>query len=613
MMLHVLLTLAALLCTNIQANPLHISYDGEYPLTSTVSYFFTEDKELEFQELLANEDSLKWQKNGYNSINLGFGDGIYWFRTQIINENRLVSNWALELSYAPLDQIEIYLVKNTELIEYHFGGDTVPHKDKSIEYPHAVFPLVLEPNQPYILYVRVESSGAIQVPMTIWEWEKFNSQTVKLYLLQGLFFGFVIIMALYNFMIWLKERETIYLAYITYIIMLTVFQSALSGIGFQFIWPQQPWLNNFLPAISLLIALASLNFFIRIFFNMEKHSPVIDTILTKLFYLFLIFSISSIFLSHYLTLLITTTLAIINVSIIIAISIYMLNIKHPSAHYFSVAWSGLLIGAILLSLNKAGLIPVTYISEYTLQFGAAFEILILTLALAERMSITKKEALSLAIQVNQEREKTFLAELENFRIEKSSKQELENIVDEHLSIAHGKLQTISITDALTELYNRYYFNEHYKIEFKRAHRQKTEFSLILLDIDYFKKVNDSYGHPAGDICLKYIADCIKKGAARSSDICCRYGGEEFIIILSATSIKDAYIIAEEIRNKIKRKSVIWEGNRINLTASFGVSSTTPKINNAKVRQLLLNQTDQALYEAKGKGRDNVTIFGHDVI
>jgi diguanylate cyclase len=622
-MLHVLFTLAVLLGGNIQANPLNISYDGKYPLTSTVSYFFTEDKELEFQELLANEDNLKWQKNGYNSINLGFGDGIYWLRTQIINENRLVSNWALELSYAPLDQIEIYLVKHAQLIEYHFGGDTVSHKDKSIEYPHTVFPLVLEPNQPHTLYIRIESSGAIQVPMTIWEWEKFNSQTVKLYLLQGLFFGFVIIMALYNFMIWLKEKETIYLAYITYIIMLTVFQSVLSGIGFQFIWPQQPWLNNFLPATSLLIGLASLNFFIRAFFNMEKHSPVIGAILLKLFYLFLIFAISSIFLSSYLTLLITATLAISNVLIIIAISIYMLNIKHPSARYFAVAWSGLLIGAILLALNKAGLIPVTYISEYALQFGAAFEILILTLALAERMSISRKEALSLAIQINQEREKTFSAELENLRVEKNAKQELEKIVDErtkklsktleHLSIAHGKLQTISITDALTELHNRYYFNEHYKIEFKRAHKHKTEFSLILLDIDYFKKVNDSYGHPAGDICLKYIADCIKQGAARSSDICCRYGGEEFIIILPATSLKDAHIIAEEIRNKIKQKSVIWEGNKINLTASFGVSSTIPKINNAKTRQLLLNQTAQALYEAKGKGRDNVTIFDHDVM
>jgi diguanylate cyclase len=622
-MLHVLLILATLICANTQANPLNISYDGQYPLTSTVSYLLTEDKVLEFQEILANEDSLKWQKNGYNSINLGFGDGVYWLRTKIINENKLVYNWALELSYAPLDKIEIYLVKNNELVEYHFGGDTVPYKDKSIEYPHTVFPLVLESNQPYTLFIRIESSSAIQVPMTIWEWEKFNSQTVKVYLLQGLFFGFVIIMALYNFMIWLKEKETIYLAYITYIIMLTVFQSSLSGIGFQFIWPQQPWINNFLPAISLLVGLASLNFFIRIFFNMEKHSPVINTMLIKLSYSLLILSISSIFISYYLTLLIINVLSITNVLIIVVISIYMLSIKHPSARYFIVAWSGMLIGLILLSLDKAGLIPVTYMSEYTLQFGAAFEILILTLALAERMSVSKKEALSLAMQVNKEREKTFLAELEIFRVEKNAKQELEKIVDErtkklsktleHLSIAHGKLQTISITDALTELHNRYYFNEHYKIEFKRAHRQKNEFSLILLDIDYFKKVNDSYGHPAGDICLKHIADCMKQGAARSSDICCRFGGEEFIIILPETSIKDAYTIAEEIRNKIKQKSVIWDGKKINLTASFGVSSAIPKINDAKTRQLLLNQTDQALYEAKGKGRDNVTIFDHDVI
>ena len=621
-MVQVLFIFAALFCNYVQATPLNISYEGKYPLTSTVSYFYTDDKQLEFEELLAIEDSLKWKQNDHASLNLGFSDRVYWLKTHIVNKNSLVSHWALGFSYAPLDQIEAFLVKDAQLIEYHIGGDSVPYDDKSIEYPYTVFPLILKPMEQHTLYIRVESSGSIQIPMTIWEWETFNSQTVKFYLMQGLFLGFVMIMAFYNFMVWLRERETIYLTYIVYIIMLTIFQSGLSGIGFQFIWPQQPWLNNFLSAITLSIALASFNYFIKVFFNMEKHAPIIESILVKAFYIYIIFAIISVLIPQFLALLLITSLAISNVLVIIVITIYMINIKHPSARYFAIAWSGLLIGAILLSLNKAGVIPVTGISEYTLQFGAAFEILVLTLGLADRMSIVQKDALSLAVQINEEREKTLLAELENLQVERKSKQELETLVKErtkklsktlkHLSIAHDKLQTISITDALTELHNRYYFNQHYKIEFKRALRQKTEFSIILLDIDYFKKINDTYGHLAGDVCLKYIADCIKSGAARSSDICCRYGGEEFIIILPETSLKEAYDIAEDIRKKIKQKSIKWQNNAINLTASFGVSSTIPKLNNIKIRQYLLNITDQALYKAKEKGRDNVTIFDHNV-
>ena len=175
------------------------------------------------------------------------------------------------------------------------------------------------------------------------------------------------------------------------------------------------------------------------------------------------------------------------------------------------------------------------------------------------------------------------------------------------------MQTISITDALTELHNRYYFNEHFKIEYKRAFREKSECSLIMLDIDHFKNVNDTYGHPAGDICLKYVANCIKHHAARDSDICCRYGGEEFVIILPSTPLASAYDLAEDIRKTIKKEAVKWNTQEISLSASFGVSSVIPINMDKKHRQYLINQADQALYEAKGQGRDRVVMFDPEIL
>lgn len=596
---------------------------GRYSIASEVSYFISNDQYLEFSEVLANNKNINWIKNNKEDINFGFGDGVYWLKTSLQNNNAVIHDWALEFTYSPLDQIEIYLVKDEQLILYQLGGDTIPFDKKSIKYPHTVFPLHLIPNEPYDLFIRVESSGSIQVPMTIWQWDDFNENTLIHFLMQGLFFGFVIIMALYNLMVWVIERQRVYLNYVVYIISFSLFQSSLSGIGFQFIWPNLPIINSYITAISLSITLASFNYFIIDFFDMASISNKTLKLLNGFFYTFLGYSVLSILLPYYYSIIVLSTISIINIIAIISVATYMLKIKHISSRYFFLAWSGFLSGALLLALNKFGIIPINYFSEYTLQFGVALEIIFLSMALAERMSQSNKEAISLANQVNDEREKTFMAELDKLKLEKEANLNLEKTVAdrtkkltlalEHLSIAHEKLQTISITDALTEIHNRYYFNEHFKIEYKRAYREQSEISLIMLDVDHFKSVNDNYGHPAGDACLKYVARCIKQCAARGSDICCRYGGEEFVIILPSTPLINAYDLAEDIRQEILRQPVKWKNSDISLTASLGVAAVIPVKSDENHRQYLINQADQSLYKAKQSGRNKVVFFETEIL
>jgi len=605
-----------------QAEPLVLKNKGEYPLAPHVSYFVTQNQGLEIQEVLNHSGKIQWIKNTKKDLNLGFGDGVYWQKAELSTTKQSSHDWALEFPYAQLDQVEAYLVKDGEILQYYLAGDKLPFKQRSIQHPHIVFALHLEENQNYTLYARIESSGAIQAAMTLWQWDKFNQQTLSHFLLQGLFFGFVMIMALYNLVVWTSERKSIYLNYVMYIITFAIFQSSLSGIGFQFLWPDYPWVNSYVTALSLYIAFAAFNYFIINFFEMYKTAPKLEKFIVYVFYIYMLMALLSIFLPYYLSIVTASTFAAFNILMIIAISVYMIKIKHPGAKNFTLAWSVFLMGAVMLTLNKFGLIPVSNFTEYTLQFGAGFEIMYLSFALAERMNLAKKEKLALAIEVNKEREKTFNAELENLRLEKETNQRLEKVVKDrtkeltraldHLSIAHDKLQTISITDALTELHNRYYFNEHFKIEYKRACREHTELSLIMLDVDHFKKVNDTYGHPAGDVCLRRVAQCIKKFAARESDICCRYGGEEFIIILPSTPLLNAVDIANDIRKGIEKESVIWEKSTMNITASFGVSSAKPNISDKQHRQFLVNQVDQALYEAKGQGRNRVIMFEADV-
>ena len=171
-----------------------------------------------------------------------------------------------------------------------------------------------------------------------------------------------------------------------------------------------------------------------------------------------------------------------------------------------------------------------------------------------------------------------------------------------------ELRRISITDGLTKIYNRRYFDQVLDQEFQRARRQKEPLSLIILDIDHFKQYNDHYGHKAGDECLIEVADALRSSVHRASDTVARYGGEEFVAILPDTDHEGACAIAERIRQAIIKRNIKHQGSSVakHVTASLGVASLIPS-GRAKPASLI-KCADQGLYQAKGEGRNRVAFF-----
>lgn len=168
-------------------------------------------------------------------------------------------------------------------------------------------------------------------------------------------------------------------------------------------------------------------------------------------------------------------------------------------------------------------------------------------------------------------------------------------------------QALAIRDQLTGLFNRRYFDEAITAEVARASRYGRDLSVIFLDVDFFKKYNDQYGHQHGDIVLKKISQIIKLNI-REIDIATRYGGEEFVVILPETPKDDAYTVAEKIRQSVEETAASAIGNRNApaITVSAGVASLGQEIMN--VHQLIA-KADQAVYEAKRTGRNAVRLAG----
>ncbi|MBX3486300.1 MAG: diguanylate cyclase [Candidatus Paracaedibacteraceae bacterium] len=163
-----------------------------------------------------------------------------------------------------------------------------------------------------------------------------------------------------------------------------------------------------------------------------------------------------------------------------------------------------------------------------------------------------------------------------------------------------RLQHQSIVDALTNLYNRRYFDESIKIELSRAERKKQNLSLLIVDIDHFKNFNDTYGHDVGDIVLQEVSHVLTRNI-RSSDIACRMGGEEFAIILPETSTSIAHERAEMLRKKIEKLIIKNTGKSIDpITASIGIATYPEHANTTKN---LIEAADVALYAAKNQGRN----------
>ncbi|HED34142.1 MAG TPA: sensor domain-containing diguanylate cyclase [Gammaproteobacteria bacterium] len=174
-----------------------------------------------------------------------------------------------------------------------------------------------------------------------------------------------------------------------------------------------------------------------------------------------------------------------------------------------------------------------------------------------------------------------------------------------LEQANNKLETLSKIDHLTQLNNRGAWEAYLQREFNRSKRSRLTCCVVMFDIDHFKKVNDTYGHQAGDEVIRRVA-VLLKGTMRNTDIAGRYGGEEFGVILVDTAAKDALVFTERLRKRIEAEVVEYEKVKIKITISLGVSQLTES---CETYQDWLEQSDQALYVCKESGRNQSKVYG----
>lgn len=230
--------------------------------------------------------------------------------------------------------------------------------------------------------------------------------------------------------------------------------------------------------------------------------------------------------------------------------------------------------------------------EFMGEFSQSFNSMVMQLDLTLKELVNKKTEL---IKANEDLQK-------EIAIRKKTELALRN--------SEEALRQQAITDSLTGLYNRMHFNKIIKNEINRASRYLRPLSVIMFDIDFFKRINDSFGHITGDKVIRMVA-VVTKEKIRANDTPARYGGEEFIVLLPETTLEEAAIVAERIRGQIETTAIQTEEHTISITASFGVSvyrAKTNENNHEIVISEFIDNADRALYISKNSGRNRVTVF-----
>jgi diguanylate cyclase (GGDEF)-like protein len=335
------------------------------------------------------------------------------------------------------------------------------------------------------------------------------------------------------------------------------------------------------------------------FLKLATIRPRLNKLVLSFVWVSIAYSIATILLPYVIMIRIGATLAIVTAAIAMFSTIQeWCRSRSREIMMFIIAWSTVLVGFLLYSGQKFGLLPINALTEHAIEIGAVLEVLLLALGLADR--------------INSERKARIETQQRLLDIQIQANQELDNKVrerTEELEVLNDHLQTASITDSLTQVKNRHYFDRKLPGEYRRAYREKSWISLVIIDIDHFKLFNDNYGHQAGDAVLQAVASTIQDVVKRPSDAVTRYGGEEFTVLLPNTPQEGAYQVAERIRKNIEALQVDWKGEPLSVTASLGLACCIPSHHEGE--SMLLKQADDFLYVAKEHGRNRVVYEVND--
>ena len=580
--------------------------DFSQHLGGGLEYLEDPSGELDLEQVQHQQKLGGFRTYQQGNFQMGYSNSVYWIKLGIANHlpgrvgQSESDRFYLSVRYPLLDDVQFFHLREGGS-DHYAAGDYLRFNQRFLKLNNFDYPISLLPGEQSVVFIRVQSTSSISVPLYLETEKAYIDNQYILNSFNGIYFGISVGLGIYNLFIWIGVRKKIYGLYVLLILNLWLFNATVIGFSYR-LWSQATEFQQIAVYLFSISSAISMCLFGMVFLKMRKFQPGFYKVILAATFIYLI-AIPIIFITP------TAFAAKINVAVtlsalvilVIAAIRSVLNGYGP-ARYYLIGQGMVLFAVFFTILTSLGIMPLYSLAPEVMKWSAAFELIFFSFGLADLLNNERQLREKAQQESAQAQQELLLSQIE-------LTEQLDNLVHqrtEELERANRCLQDLSKIDELTGLYNRRHLNEVFSNEYRRAYRENTYISLIVFDIDYFKKINDRYGHAFGDLCLIKAARVIQENLHRLPDFAFRYGGEEFIILLPNTDIDGALFVAESVRKAIARLVVWNERHSASMTVSVGIASEVPQERDGHEKMFIL--ADQRLYKAKENGRNQVVAF-----
>lgn len=531
----------------------------QFELVNSELFIFKDDNHtLAINDVLAQFELGKFIKNDESQVSFGFTKSIIWAVLPITNTSDNDQRLILKVENAWLDELDVFFYQQNVLSKKVKLGDTSSfhNRERQKRMPSVAF--TFKPGVTHVV-LRIKSDDPMTFPVYLGDEKSVDQFEQENSYFYGALYGALIILLIYNLMLYAYSKELRYCFYSLYLLSFTVFNFTYTGHGFWLLWPNNVLLQQYLMPLLMFGYLFSGVLFTMEYLQVQKYLPrlysyrrfIYGGLVTLGCIIIAVGSISFAVMSQ---LVVLTTISVW----MLAIGYYSLINGNHLAKFFVPAVLMGAFGATISSLTTWGVFPYTQWAFRGIELGMLLEMSLLSISIGF-----------------------------NFKMAYDAR-----VTAEH----YARI------DSLTNLFNRRALTELIYPIWNLGKRQHTSMSVMLIDLDWFKRINDEFGHIMGDDVLKHVAHTLKR-SFRQSDIIIRWGGEEFFVFLPDTDIVQAKRLAEKLRDYFDKNKV---NDVTRITISVGVACSYPSVMSFDE---LIELADKSLYHAKQNGRNQVVTAG----
>ncbi|MEW6590180.1 MAG: diguanylate cyclase [Pseudomonadota bacterium] len=528
------------------------------PVGLSAAYLLEREGRLDLSAAVAAREAGAFTPGGSPVLNFGIGAPPVWVHFTVDNPGASPLPRTLTIATAWLDRIELHVRHQGETVSIHRVGDLERFGQRPVTGRYFAFEHAFAPGTSEV-YLRVETPDPLVLPIHMEPPEAAQQRELLHAFSYGGVYGFLIALMAYNAILYVSLRSRRYLLYAGYLAAFVAMNVAYTGHGYAWLWPESPaWQQWSNPVLMLLYGVSGLAFAIR-FLDLQVYYPRVRRVVIAFCAIFSALMAAAILAgSQVAALWVAFGFVFLFAAIMIFLGVISVQAGQKPAKYFLMAAVAGMLGAVLTALSTSGFIPYNAWTFRAAELGMLVDATLLALALGYQFRVGQEE------RVRAER------------------------------LAH--------LDPLTGVNNRRAFYDKTRALWSNAQRHGHDVAVMLLDIDRFKQINDAHGHAQGDAVLRAVTDVLRQ-SVRQGDVLARWGGEEFIVFMPDTSLREAIVLAERLREAIAVLRVPAEAGETAVTVSVGVAQ---KEDVHGTLDALIAIADECLYHAKAQGRNQVT-------